>query len=162
MAKPTLEHPPSDRYRAPTGGEAGGPPSRASTDAAAGEAAPGRAGLSAFLAAALGTGVLVVVGGILETTTGLVFVAGAMGAAIGLLYAGSARPRASIRRRSVLGAIAAVAVGAVAIWLIALQQGGALGLFDFLWATTGLLVPVELAAAALGAAWGAGAGPIRG
>jgi hypothetical protein len=145
MARQTLDRPPSDRY--------------ATTES---DGSSGRAGGYATVAALAGLGLILLVGGILESTTGLVFVAGVTGAAIGLLYAGSSRPRASVRRRSILAAVVVVVVGAIGIWLLALQQGGALGFLDFLWATSGILVPVELAVAALAAAWGAGAGPVRG
>jgi hypothetical protein len=106
-------------------------------------------------------GVLVVVGGVLGLTTGLLFVAGAGGALIGLLLAGSERPRQRLRALAIGLAGAAVLVGAVGGWLIALGEGGALGLLDYLWATTGLLVPAEAAVAAVAAAWGVRAGPIR-
>lgn len=105
--------------------------------------------------------VLVLVGGILESTTGLVFVAGVGGALVGLALAGSPRPRQRMRWLGMGLAALAVAGGAIGTWLIALGQGGTLGVIDFLWATTGLLVPVEAAVAALGAVWGVGAGPIR-
>jgi hypothetical protein len=39
-------------------------------------------------------------------------------------------------------------------------EGGSLGLLDFLWATDGILVPVELAIAIVAASWGARSGPI--
>jgi hypothetical protein len=117
----------------------------------------------AALAAAIGTLVaLVAVGGILELLTGLLFVAGVGGALIGLLVAGSSRPRRTRRGLAVGLATGAVAVAALGIWLIARAEGGTLGLFDFLWATGGLLVPAEAIVAALAAAWGESAGPIRG
>lgn len=105
--------------------------------------------------------VLVLVGGPLSSTAGLVFVAGLGGAIVGLLLAGSPRaPR--VRRRLGLGlAVGAVVAGAVATWLFAQGEGGTLGLLDYLWATTGLLVPAEIAVAAIAAAWGVSAGPIR-
>ncbi|HXI45340.1 MAG TPA: hypothetical protein VNH13_03490, partial [Candidatus Acidoferrales bacterium] len=113
MAKPTLERPPSDRYRPSVGGETGGPGTPAGSDRAGAGSSATRPSLSAALAAVAGGGLLVLVGGILESTTGLVFVAGATGALIGLLYAGSDRPRASIRRRSVLAALVVVAASAL-------------------------------------------------
>ena len=58
-------------------------------------------------------------------------------------------------------AVAAVLVGAIGGWLIALAEGGTLGLLDYLWALTGVLVPIEAVIAALAAAWGVNAGPIR-
>jgi hypothetical protein len=55
-----------------------------------------------------------------------------------------------------------VIAGAVGSWLVALAQGGTLGLLDYAWATSGLLVPFEIVIALLAAAWGARNGPIRG
>ncbi|HYL39849.1 MAG TPA: hypothetical protein VET90_00935, partial [Candidatus Binatus sp.] len=111
---------------------------------------------------ALGTAVLLVgLGGVLGLTTGLVFVAGVGGALIGLVLAGSPRPRRTLRIVAIGLAVATVLVGAVGGWLIALAEGGSLGLFEYLWAMTGVLVPVELIVAALAASWGVGAGPIR-
>jgi hypothetical protein len=117
--------------------------------------------IKAVIVAVVGAALLVLVGGILASNSGLVFVAGITAALVGLVAAGSARPKPWIRRFSIGVAVVAVLVGAVGTWLIALAQGGDLGLFDFLWATTGLLVPTEVLIAAGGASWGAGAGPIR-
>jgi len=108
----------------------------------------------------VGAAVLVLVGGVLASNSGLLFVAGMTAAGIGLVAAGSSRPKAWIRRFAIVVALAAVLVGALGTWVVALGQGGDLGLIDFLWATTGILVPLELLIAAVAAAWGAGAGPI--
>ena len=105
---------------------------------------------------------VVVLEGVLGLASGLLFVAGVAGALIGLVAAGSARPRPWIRRFALGLAAAMVLVGAVGAWLAAAAEGGTLGLFDYLWATTGLLVPFELAVALLAAAWGSRNGPIRG
>lgn len=104
--------------------------------------------------------VLVVVGGVLGLTTGLLFVAGIGGAATGLLLAGSTGPRSCLPILAVALPLGAVAVGAVGGWLVAVGEGGTLGLVDYLWATTGLLVPAEAAIGVLAAAWGLRAGPI--
>ncbi len=120
-----------------------------------------RAELAAVVAAVATAGMLVVVGGLLALTTGLIFVAGVGGALVGLLLAGEARAPSSRRSLAVGLALGAVVVGAVGVWLLARAEGGALGLLDFLWATTGLLVPAELVVAALAALWGVRAGPIR-
>ncbi|HYL40314.1 MAG TPA: hypothetical protein VET90_03305, partial [Candidatus Binatus sp.] len=88
-------------------------------------------------------------------------VAGVGGALTGLVLAASPRPRPGLRLAAVGLVAASVVAGAVGGWLIATAEGGSLGLLDYLWATTGLLVPVELAVAAVAAAWGLGAGPIR-
>lgn len=158
------------------------PPSARYTDPGQATDEPGalRPGISArpvieATALALGGGVLLfLVSGILATMVGLLFIAAVMGAGVGLTLAGLAvsgqsdwpaapapLPRATVRRAAVLLAVAAVAAAAIATWLFARVEGGALGLLDYLWSTFGLLVPTEVVAAALGAAWGAGAGPIR-
>lgn len=121
-----------------------------------------RAEARAIVAAALGAALLVLVGGVLALTSGQLFVVGVSGAAIGLVAAGSERPKPWIRRFAIGLALAVVTVGAIGSWLIAASQGGSLGLVDFLWATTGLLVPAELVVATVAAAWGAAAGPVRG
>lgn len=161
MARRTLDRPPSKRY-ADTGGEV--PPADAHRVAVAPERV--RAGWLAEVCAvgvAVATAlVLVIVGGLLASTTGLLFVAGVGGALTGLVLAGSTRPRERLRGFGIGLAIAAVAVGAVGTWLFARAEGGALDLVDFLWATTGLLVPAEAVVAALAATWGVRAGPIRG
>jgi hypothetical protein len=118
--------------------------------------------VKAVVVAVVGAAVLILVGGVLASNSGLLFVAGVTAAGIGLVAAGSSRPKAWIRRFAMALAIVAVVVGALGAWAIALAQGGNLGLFDFLWATTGILVPAEFLIAALAAAWGAGAGPIVG
>ncbi len=161
MVRRTLDRPPSERY-AQVGGEV--PPPGAHPAAVARERV--RAGwlaeAGALGVAAVTAVVLVIVGGILASTTGLLFVAGVGGALTGLLLAGSSRRRDRLRWAGIGLAIAAVAVGAVGTWLFARAEGGALGLVDFLWATTGLLVPAEAVVAALAAAWGVRSGPIRG
>lgn len=116
----------------------------------------------ALVTAAVGAVALVLVGGVLALTSGELFVVGVTAAAIGLLAAGSDRPKPWVRRFAIVLALAVVAVGAIGTWLIALGQGGSLGPVDFLWATTGLLVPAELVVAVVAAAWGANAGPVNG
>lgn len=157
MARRTLPHPPSDRYAQP-GGEVASAPRRGDDAATSGSWRPE---LGALVAATVTAGLLLLLGGVLGMTTGLLFVAGVGGAIIGLLLAGSPRPRSGLRIAGVALAVGAVLVGAVGGWLIALGEGGALGLVDYLWALTGVLVPVEGIVAALAAAWGLSAGPIR-
>ena len=127
--------------------------------------------------AAVGAGLLFLLGGLLSTTVGLLFIAAAMGAGIGLTLAGLAVAapsdagtgtapapisRAAVRRAALVLAIGAVAFAAIATWLFAQSEGGVLGIVDYLWSTFGLLVPAEAVLAAVGAAWGAGAGPVSG
>ena len=162
MARRTLDHPPSDRYAARPGGGEVAPGDRRAEALPPPEAARRRLSpeASAILVAAAMAAILVIVGGVIGSTIGPVFVAGVGGGLLGLLLAGSSRPRPSLRWVGILLAVAAVLAGAVGSWLIALAEGGTLGPVDFLWATTGLLVPVEAIVAAIAAAWGVGAGPI--
>lgn len=160
--KRTLDRPPSDRYRRFGPGSTGGEiaPEDAVADAEGDErrAAPE---LRAAVVAIIGAAIMILIGGVLPFTTGQLFVAGVTGALVGLFLAGSERPRSWVRRAAVVIALAVVIVGAMGAWLIGLAEGGNMDPFTFLWATTGVLVPVELVIAALAAAWGAGAGPIR-
>jgi len=114
-----------------------------------------------LLAAVAGAAILVVVGAVLASTFGLLFVAGVMGAAIGLLLAGADLARGTILRLALALALLAVAVADVVTWLYAQSEGGVLGLFDYLWTTFGPFVPAVPIVAILGAAWGAAAGPVR-
>jgi hypothetical protein len=122
-----------------------------------------------LLVAAIGATALVVVGAILASTAGLLFTAGASGAAIGLVLARAAVPRGEARpvaRRSVAWlavglAIAAVGVAAVATWVVARGEGGTLGIVDYLLETFGPFIPGEAIVAGLAAAWGANAGPVQ-
>lgn len=160
-ARRTLERPPSDRYRSTRGGEVPGPADQRprGEEADAGRTSPE---LQAAVIAIIGAALLVLVGGVLAFTTGLLFVSGVTAAAIGLFLAGADRPRPWVRHVAVATSIGVVVVGAIGAWLVGLAEGGNIGLFDFLWATTGLLVPAELLIAIVASAWGARAGPIRG
>jgi hypothetical protein len=154
-----LDQAPSARYATPGGGAA----------------STGRGSLvgplaQAGIVAAAGAGLLFLVGAVVASTAGLVFVSGVMGAAIGLLLARatvSPDERApALTRRAVMWlaigmAAGAVVVADVATWLNARGEGGTLGLLDYLWETFGLFVPGELFMAALGAVWGASAGPVQ-
>ncbi|MEZ0241697.1 MAG: hypothetical protein ACAH65_12955 [Chloroflexota bacterium] len=129
--------------------------------------------LRATAIAAGGAGLLFVVGGLLSTTAGLLFIAAVTGAGAGLTLAGLAAPatsgpageeiaaaRSTVLRAAVALAVSAVVVAAIATWLFARSEGGVLDIVDYLWSTFGLLVPGEVLVAAVGAAWGATAGPV--
>ena len=158
-----LERPPSERY---SGGASG--TARGSGGIAEAPALPGPLAKAVVVSLA-GALLLVVVGAILASTAGLLFVAGGAGAAIGLVLARAAVPATGARpvaRRTVVWlavglAIAAVSVAAVATWLIAQREGGTLALVDYLVETFGLFIPGEAVIAAGAAAWGASAGPIQ-
>jgi hypothetical protein len=154
-----LEQAPSARYTVPGGGAS----------------STGRASLvgpvaQAGIVAAVGAALLFLVGAVVASTAGLVFVSGVMGAAIGLLLARASvstdeRPPA-LRRGAVTWLAIGIAAGAVAVadvatWLNARGEGGTLGLLDYLLQTFGLFVPGELFATAFGAVWGASAGPVQ-
>jgi hypothetical protein len=154
-----LDQPPSARYAIPDRGEPEGRVGSLAKPVA-----------QALVAAAVGAALLFLVGAVVASTAGLVFVSGAMGAAIGLLLAGASRApddgQPALRRGSVLWlaigiAAAAVIVAAVATWLNAQAEGGTLGLIDYLFETFGPFVPGELLVAVLGAAWGASSGPLQ-
>lgn len=123
----------------------------------------------ASVVALVGAAVLVAVGAILASPAVLLFVAGLLGASVGLVLAragvSSDGARALLRRtvgRLAVGmSVGAVGVAAVGMWLVARSQGGTLDLLDYLWTVFGPLVPAEAIAAGLAAAWGAGAGPVR-
>lgn len=126
--------------------------------------------VNALLAAAIGSAVLFALGALLAETAGLLIVAGLTGAAVGLLFARAAAPgggdepaltRQQVTRLAVALVIAAVIVATLATWLHAVGEGGSLGLLDYVLETFGALVPLEVALAALAAAWGAGAGPVE-
>ena len=154
-----LEQPPSARYATPAG--------RASSTSRASLAGPVA---QAGIAAAVGAALLFLVGAIVASTAGLVFVSGVMGAAIGLLLARasvSTDERApALTRGTVMWLAIGIAAGAVVIadvatWLNARAEGGTLGVLDYLLETFGLFVPGELFLAALGAVWGASSGPVQ-
>lgn len=125
--------------------------------------------LRAVVVATLGAGALVLVGALLASTAGLLFVAGATGAAIGLVLARAAVPAEGTAPLS-RGAVAWLAVGIVlvavaladlATWTVARGEGGTLGPLDYLLTTFGPFVPGELVLGALGAVWGARSGPVQ-
>lgn len=132
-------------------------------------ALPGPLG-RAILAAAIGAVALLLVGAVLASTFGLLFVAGALGAGVGLVIAGAAAPgdgggrpatRAAVLRLAIAISLVAVVAAYVGIWLYARTEGGTLELLDYLWTTFGLFVPGALVVAVVTAAWGAGAGPVQ-
>lgn len=131
-----LSHPPSDRYRVAETGLAREPDGAGS--AVRGAAFGGIAGL-------VGAAAIVVLGGALTVTAGLIVVAAAIGWAVGTLLRGRTRIALTL-------ALIAVALGQAGLWSYALSEGGVLGPLDFLWQVYGGLVPVEFLAAAI-AAW---------
>jgi hypothetical protein len=125
----------------------------------------------AIVAGLVTAGALVVVGGVLAEQRGLLAIAGLGGALTGLLAAdaavspdGVASPaltRPGAVRTAVGIAVLAVVSGAFGTWGYGRLEGGVLDPLTYLWSVFGLFIPAEAAIAALAAAWGAGAGPIR-
>jgi hypothetical protein len=145
-----LAHPPSDRYRA------------AEARAAAVEAdRPDPAasvvrGVAIAVAIALvGAVAIVVVGGVLSETTGLVVVAGATGLFIAYALQVGAGDHLTTRRRIVIAVVltvVAIAFGQLGVWQYARSEGGVLPLIDYLGDVFGLLVPLQFAAGIVAAA----------
>lgn len=140
MADPTnppgerrLSHPPSDRYR---NGAA-----HLGLDST--PAAPKRRGLAfGAIAGLAGAAAIIVLGGLLTVTAGLVVVAAATGWIVGAALPGRIRTAVAL-------ALAAVALGQLGLWAYALSEGGVLGPLDLLWQVYGGLVPLEFLAAAI-------------
>jgi hypothetical protein len=123
-----LDHAPAERYAAAASAAA----ARARTaDQPARRAARG-AGV-----ALVGSLAIMVLGGPLSTTAGLVAVA----ALIGWLVGSVVRPAVGL---AVALAVASVVVGLVGVWVYARMEGGVLGLTDYLGEVQGVLVPIQL------------------
>ncbi len=108
------------------------------------------------LVAVAGAAVLVVFGGVLSLSAGLLVVAGAIGWAIGRTVAVNAGPASAPTTRSIVAvalALDSVVLGQLGLWLHSLGQGGALGLVDYLAEARGLLVPIEIGLAMATAWW---------
>ncbi len=165
-----LATPPSARYV--VSGDASrsaGPPGSAATGSAGIDSALRGPLVRAAIVAAVGGMLLAVVGAILASTAGLLFVAGLTGAIVGLVLARAAVPRAEVpavsRRRvawlAVGLSLAAVLSAALATWAYARAEGGTLELVDYLLTTFGPFVPAEAVIAAVTAWWGATTGPVQ-
>lgn len=117
-----------------------------------GATAPGHAIPLAGLLAVGGAVAITLAGGILAMTAGLVVIAVAVGWAIGAVLA---QRMEVARRRSIapVFAILGVGLGQLGLWLVARQEGGTLGLIEYLSEVFGPLVPLELAAAGVVAWW---------
>jgi hypothetical protein len=92
-------------------------------------------------------------GGLLAITAGLVVVAVAIGWGVGTVLAlGPGRRSTPTALAAIAIAVGGVALGQLGLWLLARQEGGVLGVIDYLSETFGFLVPLQLLAAA-GTAW---------
>ncbi|HYK94299.1 MAG TPA: hypothetical protein VE011_00310 [Candidatus Dormibacteraeota bacterium] len=159
-----LSEPPSARF-APR-------PERGEPGAAAGSgtrAALGGPIARAVIAAIVGAMAIVGMGGVLAYPFGLPFIAGGMGAIVGLLMARAAVPdraatpvpRPTVVRIAVAIALGGVVAGFLGLWLFAQSEGGVLGPLSYLSETFGLLVPAVAIVAVLTAWWGATSGPVQ-
>jgi hypothetical protein len=137
-----LERPPSERY-----GAAAAPASPTGSVA--------RAVVGAVGPAAVGAGLLVVLGSPLAIAEPLVVVALLLGLAAGAGARLGGGSRVAVPRRraiAVTAAIAAVAVAEVVVWLLALAEGGVLPFLDYQWLVFGPAAFLQPVAAGL-AAW---------
>jgi len=99
---------------------------------------------------------VVLFGGVLAVSAGLLVVASAVGYAVGLATVIGAADTLSPRMRPwIAGAIAGLGVllGQVGLWLYARAEGGVLSPVDYLGQTFGVLVPLEVVLAAVVAWW---------
>lgn len=152
-----LARPPSERYGAtPAAGsppDPGLPPVEA--PAAAGATAARGIAFGA-IAALVGAALIVVFGGVLAISAGLLVVATAVGYTVGLATViGAAETLSAGVRPWIAGVLAGLGVvlGQVGMWLFARAEGGVLAPIDYLGQTFGPLVPVEVLLAAVVAWW---------
>ena len=153
-----LTRAPSERYGAP--GTAGTPPAPDGPHATTPFTAPGQAPVRgvAFgaIAALVGAALIVVFGGALAVSAGLLVVASGVGYAVGLATVVGAGNTLSTGTRPWIAAALAglgVGLGQIGLWLFARAEGGVLAPIDYLAQTFGPLVPVEVLLAAAVAWW---------
>lgn len=152
-----LARPPSERYGATPAADtrpAADRPPGATPDTTAGYA-PVRGVAFGTIAALVGAALIVVFGGALAVSAGLLVVASAVGYAVGLATViGAADTLSAGVRPWIAGVLAGLGVllGQVGLWLFARAEGGVLAPIDYLGQTFGPLVPVEVLLAA-GVAW---------
>ena len=167
-----LARPPSERYggTAPAGGDTATPRASGSAppsavpgaSAESGEtsgvsgATPVRGIAFGAIAAIVGAALIVVFGGALAVSAGLLVVASAAGYAVGLatLIGAADTLPGSVRPWTAAGLAAlGVLLGQAGLWLFARAEGGVLAPIDYLAQTFGPLVPVEVLLAAVVAWW---------
>ncbi len=140
-----LAHPPSDRYRAAEERAAA-----AAADVPDPAASLPRGITLALIAAIVGAGAIVFVGGVIAWTTGLLAVAGLTGLGIAAGLAFGAGDHMAGRRRILLAiglSFGAVALGQIGLWQYGRSEGGVLPFIDFLAQVYGPLVIAEFVAA---------------
>lgn len=145
-----LARPPSDRYRAAEAAAAAAP-----SEAPDPAASLPRGIAVASASAVAGAAAVVLFGGVLTLSAGLVVVAAATGWAVAQgLRVGAREHLAPGRRRTLALALALVAtvLGQAGLWFYARAVGGVLPPLDYLGEVYGALVPLQVAAATL-VAW---------
>ena len=152
-----LARPPSDRYRGAARAGTGSWPgeTQGADPPAATPLSPTRGIVYGSVAAIVGAALIVVFGGALAISAGLLVVAAAVGYAVGLAaVAGAGDTLATPARSWIAAAIAGLGVvlGQAGLWVYARAEGGVLPPIDYLAQTFGPLVPLELLVAA-GLAW---------
>ena len=148
-----LDRPPSDRYGAAAAPQ---PSPAAARDGGEGGALSAARGVAfGTIAAIAGAALIVLLGGAMAVSAGLLVAAAAIGYAVGLaVVGGSGETLSRPARPWTAAALAGVgtALGQIGLWLYARSEGGVLPLTDYLGETFGVLVPLELLLAA-GVAW---------
>jgi len=147
-----LDRPPSDRYRPTAEAEA----ANATAASAAAAASMTRAALYGGVTAAIGAVLIVLLGGVLTLSGGLLAVAVVIGRAVGLgvVFGGGSEVGQPTRSWLAIGlALGSVVLGQLGLWLYARTEGGVLDPLDYLWQVFGPLVVFELVIAGFVAAW---------
>jgi hypothetical protein len=115
-----------------------------------------RAVLYGSITAVIGVVVIVLLGGVLTLSGGLLAVAVVIGRAVGLgvVFGGGAEVGQPTRTWLAIGlALASVVLGQLGLWLYGRSEGGVLDPLDYLWQVFGPLVLFELVIAGFVAAW---------
>ena len=147
-----LDRPPSDRYRPTPEADA----ATATGMGAARTASMARALLYGGITAVIGAVVIVLLGGVLTLSGGLLAVAVVIGRTVGLgvVFGGGVEVGQPTRTWLAIGlALASVVAGQIGLWLYGRTEGGVLDPLDYLWQVFGPLVLFELVIAAFVAAW---------
>jgi hypothetical protein len=104
----------------------------------------------AIVVGIIGAVAIVLLGGVLAISAGLVVVAAATGWGVGVTLTFGAGELLAPRQRVALAvviALVAIGVAQIGLWQYALREGGVLPLVDYLGEVFGPLVPIEAAAA---------------
>ena len=147
-----LDRPPSDRYRPTPEADA----ATATGMGAARTASMARALLYGGITAVIGAVVIVLLGGVLTLSGGLLAVAVVIGRTVGLgvVFGGGVEVGQPTRTWLAIGlALASVVLGQLGLWLYGRSEGGVLDPLDYLWQVFGPLVLFELVIAGFVAAW---------